>query len=192
MAAHQAPPSLGLSRQEHRSGVPLPSLPVSGPKPVTGRNQSKGTQLPHSALSSRAPPGPRDCCPQWNLHTHRWTHSLPCASSRHPGVTTQVIYLQDNPYLSLCFWGSPNEDKIHRYPPCGSASGYGASRSGFGQEAGAPKGASLEACYKLQHFPWLYRLGNSAAMYTVSSLCFSDTSRNSSPWFSSYTWHLTQ
>ena len=24
-AAHQAPPSLGFSRQEHRSGVPLPS-----------------------------------------------------------------------------------------------------------------------------------------------------------------------
>ena len=26
MAAHQAPPSLGFSRQEYRSGVPLPSL----------------------------------------------------------------------------------------------------------------------------------------------------------------------
>ena len=26
MAAHQAPPSLGFSRQEHWSGVPLPSL----------------------------------------------------------------------------------------------------------------------------------------------------------------------
>ena len=25
-AAHQAPPSLGFSRQEHRSGLPLPSL----------------------------------------------------------------------------------------------------------------------------------------------------------------------
>jgi len=25
MAAHQAPPSLGFSRQEHWSGVPLPS-----------------------------------------------------------------------------------------------------------------------------------------------------------------------
>ena len=30
-AAHQAPPSMGLSRQEHWSGVPLPSPPsVSG------------------------------------------------------------------------------------------------------------------------------------------------------------------
>ena len=26
MAAHQAPPSLGFSRQEHCSGLPLPSL----------------------------------------------------------------------------------------------------------------------------------------------------------------------
>ena len=25
MAAHQAPPSLGFSRQEHRSGLPFPS-----------------------------------------------------------------------------------------------------------------------------------------------------------------------
>ena len=30
MAAHQAPPSLGLSRQEHWSGLPFPSL-ISGP-----------------------------------------------------------------------------------------------------------------------------------------------------------------
>ena len=28
-AAHQAPPSMGLSRQEYRSGVPLPSLKLS-------------------------------------------------------------------------------------------------------------------------------------------------------------------
>ena len=27
-AAHQAPPSLGFSRQEHWSGLPLPSLPI--------------------------------------------------------------------------------------------------------------------------------------------------------------------
>ena len=29
MAAHQAPPSLGFSRQEHWSGVPLPSSPLA-------------------------------------------------------------------------------------------------------------------------------------------------------------------
>ena len=28
MAAHQAPPSLGFSRQEHWSGVPLPSSAI--------------------------------------------------------------------------------------------------------------------------------------------------------------------
>ena len=36
MAAHQAPPSLGFSRQEYRSGVPLPStlLSLTPPKNV--------------------------------------------------------------------------------------------------------------------------------------------------------------
>ena len=29
MAAHQAPPSLGFSRQEHWSGLPFPSMPFA-------------------------------------------------------------------------------------------------------------------------------------------------------------------
>ena len=32
-AAHQAPPSMGFSRQEYWSGVPLPSLLVSAKRP---------------------------------------------------------------------------------------------------------------------------------------------------------------
>ena len=45
MAAHQAPLSLGFSRQEHWSGLPLPSL-VSGSPPV----------LPSLLLGSKATP----------------------------------------------------------------------------------------------------------------------------------------
>ena len=35
-AAHQAPPSMGFSRQEHWSGVPLPSLPLILRPPTKG------------------------------------------------------------------------------------------------------------------------------------------------------------
>ena len=36
MAAHQAPPSVGVSRQEYQSGVPLPSPPLQGSSHLTG------------------------------------------------------------------------------------------------------------------------------------------------------------
>ena len=38
MAAHQAPPCLGFSRQEHWSGLPFPTpgnLPIPGIKPLS-------------------------------------------------------------------------------------------------------------------------------------------------------------
>ena len=37
-AAHQAPPSLGFSRQEHWSGLPFPSLPWNTTQQWKGRN----------------------------------------------------------------------------------------------------------------------------------------------------------
>ena len=41
-AAHQAPPSMGFSRQEYWSGVPLPSLVFVLSRPISARCLSKG------------------------------------------------------------------------------------------------------------------------------------------------------
>ena len=41
-AAHQAPPSLGFSRQEHWSGLPFPSLMVSLGLVKTGKKSLSG------------------------------------------------------------------------------------------------------------------------------------------------------
>ena len=38
MTAHQAPPSLGFSRQEHWSGLPFPSLPSKKSKYCCGND----------------------------------------------------------------------------------------------------------------------------------------------------------
>jgi len=46
MAAHQAPPSLGFSRQEHWSGLPFPS-------PMQESEKGKGS---HSVVSDSATP----------------------------------------------------------------------------------------------------------------------------------------
>ena len=50
MAAHQAPPSLGFSRQEHRSGLPFPSLMHEGSIPWVGKIPSNRKQQPTPAF----------------------------------------------------------------------------------------------------------------------------------------------
>ena len=48
MAAHQAPPSLGFSRQEYRSGLPFPSpgdLPDPGIEPASPASPLHGRQI---------------------------------------------------------------------------------------------------------------------------------------------------
>ena len=48
-AAHQAPPSMGFSRQEYWSGVPLPSPPRLSRSPVTGKNVMYHSRaIPHT------------------------------------------------------------------------------------------------------------------------------------------------
>ena len=59
-AAHQAPPSMGFSRQEDWTGVPLPSLPISySPHHVQTRFQRKLTLLIESVII--LPSGNSDC-----------------------------------------------------------------------------------------------------------------------------------
>ena len=60
-AAYQAPPSMGVSRQEHWSGVPLPSAVLeeeeSGCPPVTRRTERLGvlTTVPLTGGNSQGP-----------------------------------------------------------------------------------------------------------------------------------------
>ena len=53
MAAHQAPPSLGFSRQEHWSGLPFPSPMNESEKWKWSRSVVCDPQLPHGLQPSR-------------------------------------------------------------------------------------------------------------------------------------------
>ena len=53
MAAHQAPPSLGFSRQEHWSGLPFPSLMHESEKWKWSRSVVSNPQRPHGLQPSR-------------------------------------------------------------------------------------------------------------------------------------------
>ena len=52
-AAHQAPPSLGLSRQEHWSGLPFPSPMYESEKSKWSRSVLSDPQRPHGVQPSR-------------------------------------------------------------------------------------------------------------------------------------------
>ena len=53
MAAHQAPPSLGFSRQEHRSGLPFPSPMHEREKGKWSRSVMSDFQQPHGLQPTR-------------------------------------------------------------------------------------------------------------------------------------------
>ena len=53
IAAYQAPPSLGFSRQEHWSGLPFPSPMHESEKWKWGRSVVSDPQQPHGLLPSR-------------------------------------------------------------------------------------------------------------------------------------------
>ena len=53
MATHQAPPSLGFSRQEHWSGLPFPSLMHESEKWKWSRSVMSNPQRPHGLQPTR-------------------------------------------------------------------------------------------------------------------------------------------
>ena len=53
MAAHQAPPSLGFSRQEHWSGLPFPSSMHESEKRKWSRSVVSNSQRPHGPQPTR-------------------------------------------------------------------------------------------------------------------------------------------
>ena len=165
-----------------------PSIPISNHKPVPGRNQSIAPQRPHSAPPSRAPPGPvpaghRETCssaytpvdplPPLDLFPTSWDHhpgQLFTGQSLSQPLLQREPKWRQNPQVSP-LWVSPREWR------------WAGSRS-----------LPQAAWYKLQHFPWLYRLGNCSNNGIVTSFCSSDTIPLGTlfPSFPSYTWHLTQ
>ena len=56
MAAHQAPPSLGFSRQEHWSGLPFPSPMHESEKSKWSRSVVSNPQRPHGLQPSKLLP----------------------------------------------------------------------------------------------------------------------------------------
>ena len=55
MAAHQSPPSLGFSRQEHWSGLPFPSLMHESEKWKCSRSVVSDSSQPHGLQPTRLP-----------------------------------------------------------------------------------------------------------------------------------------
>ena len=55
MAAHQAPPSLGFSRQEHWSGLPFPSPMYESEKWKGSRSVMSDSSRPHGLQHTRPP-----------------------------------------------------------------------------------------------------------------------------------------
>ena len=90
-AAHQAPPSLGFSRQEHWSGLPFPSPMRKSEKWKWSRSVVSDPQRPHGLQPSKL------FCP-WDLpgkSTGVGCHCLLCPSTEPPAI---------NQYSSLFSW----------------------------------------------------------------------------------------
>jgi len=124
MAAYQAPPSLGFSRQEHWSGLPFPSpcfsllhmpnkpSPVSFPNssiiPNSSYSLTSFMVTDHTPIPQRKKANPTNTCHSLVLSNHSPTY-LPFHKPSHPltfclSLTLLSIHLFLHPstYLSSC------------------------------------------------------------------------------------------
>ena len=90
-AAYQAPPSMGFSRQEYQSGLPLPSpswMLVEGKKPQkqkTGSlNQRQRTSLLVSKAAARVSTFILAPVPSVPISTHQWERIQICSKREKP------------------------------------------------------------------------------------------------------------
>ena len=95
MAAHQAPPSLGFSRQEHWSGLPFPSLMHESEKWKWSRSVAADSSQPHRLQPTR-PLRP------WDF------------PGKSTGVGCHAIYLG----LWICLRCSPSVEPGELWEPC--------------------------------------------------------------------------
>ena len=116
-AAHQAPLSLGFSRQEHWNGLPFPS-PVHEGKRESEVPQSCPTQRPHGLQHARLP------CPSPALGAY--SNSCPSHQWCHPAISSSVV-----PFSSLCLQSFPASRSFPRsqFSSGGQTIGVSASAS---------------------------------------------------------------
>ena len=90
--AYQAPPSMGFSRQEYWSGVPLPSRPPNFRNPMphmpTSSVQFSCTVVSESLRPHESQPV-RPPCPSPTLGVHSDSH--PSSQWCHPAISSSVI-----------------------------------------------------------------------------------------------------
>ena len=83
MAAHQAPPSLGFSRQEHWSGLPFPSSIHESEKWKWSCSVVSNSLRPHESQHARPP------CPSPTPRVH--SDSRPLTQWCHPAISSSVV-----------------------------------------------------------------------------------------------------
>ena len=93
-AAHQAPLSMGFSRQEYWSGVPLPSLVYN----ITHKqNRTVCSHTRHSPI-----------CVHTHTHTHTHTYASWCHSGKE--LTCQCRWLRDSDHwVGKILWGKSQQ-----------------------------------------------------------------------------------
>ena len=87
-AAYQAPPSMGFSRQEYWSGVPLPS-PLISFSVQFSRSVVSDSLQPHESQYARP------LCPSSTPRVH--TNSRPSSRWCHPAISSSVILFSSFP-----------------------------------------------------------------------------------------------
>ena len=83
MAAHQAPPSLGFSSQEHWSGLPFLSPMHESKKSKWSRSVMSDSSRPHESKHARPP------CPSPTPGVH--SDSRPSSQWCHPTISSSVV-----------------------------------------------------------------------------------------------------
>ena len=104
MAAHQAPPSLGFSRQEHWSGLPFPSPMHESEKWKWSRSVASDSSQPHGLQATRL-------LRPWDFPGK--STGVGCHCLLHIYISVNIQYLFFSFWLpSLCITGSRF---IHRH-----------------------------------------------------------------------------
>ena len=104
MAAHQAPPSLGFSRQEHWSGLPFPSPMHESEKWKWSCSVVSDSWRPHG-------PQPTRLCPPWDFpgkSTGVGCHCLLCYLSYFMGKIKGIAF---------SWWNQDGDRKVPKWYP---------------------------------------------------------------------------
>ena len=96
-AAHQAPPSLGFSREEHWSGLPLPSPMQESEKWKWSRSVVSDSLQPHGSQPTRL------LCP-WDFSRQEYWSGLPLPSPRSCLTRFNFYHLFTSDHILFWLW----------------------------------------------------------------------------------------